>query len=212
MTYKFSPDEKNEVVRKLADQYPKTFFEIPRHRVPLMKNVVTALRQDGFPVAGELVSETIDWYMSHLSYQYNLGAGRKRINLHGREEGTVTEQEERIAKKKIAEINDRRLTDRHLYDPVKAATQLKTSGQMSDDQFRKIDAPKTEATPMASKAKPVASLVCPELESVYRALLTASAAMPALASNVDMQIALLNVISSEVQHVIASIRQAEENE
>jgi len=203
MIYKFSVDEKNDVISKLVGQYPKTFFAIGRHRAPLMKNIVTSLQQDGFPVAGELISESVDWYMSHVGYQHSLEAGRRRVNLRGVEEGTVTESEERAAKKKITEINEKKLNQRHVYDPTKTAAKLQA--QFSDDQLKKIDAPKLASKPKSTAPSPV----CPELEPVYQALLTASAAMPALASNTDMQIALLKVISKEVEHVIASIRPQE---
>jgi sRNA-binding protein len=199
MPYKYSVEEKNDVIRKLAEQYPKTFFDNPKLRVPVMKNVVTALLRDGFPMANELISESVDWYMSHLSYQYNLEAGKKRINLHGTEEGTVTEQEERIAKRKIADINEKKLAERHIYDPIRTAVRLRE--QLSD---KKIDAPQPKIEPTAM-AKPKPSPVCPELEPVYQALLTASAALPALASNVDMQIALLRVISKELDFIITNI-------
>jgi hypothetical protein len=43
MIYKFDREEKEEVIRKLAEQYPRTFFENPKTRVPLMKNVVARI-------------------------------------------------------------------------------------------------------------------------------------------------------------------------
>jgi hypothetical protein len=76
MIYKFSAEEKNEVIRKLADQYPKTFFDNPRLRVPLMRNMVTALQKDGFPIVGELTSESIDWYKSHLAISMHFRPGQ----------------------------------------------------------------------------------------------------------------------------------------
>jgi sRNA-binding protein len=202
MTYKFSPEEKNEIIRKLAEQYPKAFFDNPKLRVPLMKNVVTALQRDGFPAASELISESVNWYQSHIGYDYQLQAGRKRIDLNGRESGVVTELEERAARKKISDYNEKKLAERHVFDSVKTTSALAASGRIANDQLRKIDAPpaKIEAPNMSKTAsKPP---ICPELAPVYEALLAASAAMPTLAGNVDMQIALLNVVGTKLESII----------
>ena len=100
MTYRFSREENEDVIRKLAEKYPKCFFVDPRQRRPLKKNILADLQNDGFPAAYEPMSAAIEWYMSHFSYRYALEAGAKRVDLNGKEVGTVTEQETSLLRRK----------------------------------------------------------------------------------------------------------------
>ena len=49
-------------------------------------------------------------------------------------------------------------------------------------------------------------VICQELLPVYDALVMASAAMPALAGNTDMQLALLGVVSTKLENVIRDLK------
>jgi len=72
----------------LAERYPRCFSVNPRLRQPLKKNIEADLQKDGF-ASPELISASVDWYKSHISYQYNLETGAKCLDLDGKEVGTV---------------------------------------------------------------------------------------------------------------------------
>jgi hypothetical protein len=59
MTYIPNREEKEEGVRILADIYPKCFFENPRLRLPLKRNIVADLIKDGAPMAHELITASV---------------------------------------------------------------------------------------------------------------------------------------------------------
>jgi ProP effector len=103
MSYRPNREENEETIRMLVDRYPKCFFADPRLRRPLKKNITADLQQDGFPATYELIAGAVEWYQSHFGYQYSLETGARRINLNGKEVGTVTEQEHLAAEKKIKE-------------------------------------------------------------------------------------------------------------
>jgi sRNA-binding protein len=149
MTYKISRDENETTIRQLVNKYPKCFFEDPRQRIPLKKNIAADLQMDGFPAAYEVIVSAVEWYMSHFAYQYALQAGAKRINLNGKEAGTVTQQEYLNSQKRIKE-DQQKLTERNLGNPVKTMIALPSSGRISDDQMRKVDAP--PISPVKAKA------------------------------------------------------------
>jgi sRNA-binding protein len=99
--------ENNEFIHLLAIHYPKCFFEEPRLRRPLSKNVIADIKKDtGFDVTPERITPAVEWYMSHIGYDHALAvAGSKRIDLNGREVGTVTEQEALAAQQRIDEFH-----------------------------------------------------------------------------------------------------------
>jgi sRNA-binding protein len=85
----------------LAQRFPKCFFESPKLRRPLKKDILTDLQLEGF--ASPTFRSAIAWYEGNFGYQYALQAGAKRIDLDGKEVDTVTEQEHHDAEKYIAE-------------------------------------------------------------------------------------------------------------
>lgn|SRR5262249_29552529 len=101
MTYKPTREESEEAIRTLIDKYPKTFFEDPKLRRPLKRNIISDLQKDGVPLAHELITAALDWYQGHFGYLYSLRAGAKRLDLNGNEVATVTEQEHLAAQVKI---------------------------------------------------------------------------------------------------------------
>src|SRR5262249_60370891 len=115
MTYKFERREVEYGVHVLVEKYPQCFFDNPRQRRPLKKNIVADLEKDGCPLAPELISASVDWYQSHFGYLYALETGSKRIDLNGEEVGTVTAQEQMAARKKIHEDQER-LSERNAQD------------------------------------------------------------------------------------------------
>src|SRR5262249_1167816 len=107
MTYKFERREVEYGVHVLVEKDPQCFFDNPRQRRPLKKNIVADLEKDGCPLAPELIAASVDWYQSHFGYQYALEVGSKRLDLNGKEVGTVTALEQAAARKKIQEIQEK---------------------------------------------------------------------------------------------------------
>jgi sRNA-binding protein len=103
--YKPHREESDEVIRMLATSYPKTFFLTPPQRRPLKNSIVADLQKDGFGVATVLLQAGVEWYKSHLGYLHSLQVGAKRLDLKGKEVGTVTREESLAAFKKIKAIN-----------------------------------------------------------------------------------------------------------
>jgi sRNA-binding protein len=179
------------------------FFFEPRQRKPLKKGIVADLQKEGSPEAHELLARAVDWYQSHFGYLYALQAGAKRINLHGKEVGTVTEQEHYAAQIQIKQAKQR-LDERNRNDSVKNLLSLHANARISTDHIKKLDAPplaKPKEAPM--KAKYISS-TAPELEQVYEAVAAANALMTgerdALRS--AMAAAALGVVINEAQRVI----------
>jgi sRNA-binding protein len=140
MSYRPDREETEDTIRLLAERYPKCFFVDPRQRRPLKKNILADLQNDGFPAAYELISAAVDWYQSHFSYQYALEAGTKRINLAGKEVGTVTAMEHLAAQKKIKE-GKANLAEKDKRNATQTLQTLYAYGRISDDHLKKLDAP-----------------------------------------------------------------------
>jgi sRNA-binding protein len=191
--YKFTREEMDEGVRMLVEAYPRCFFANPRQRRPLKRNIVTDLQKDGFAMARDLITASVNRYRGHISYQYCLLAGAKRIDLNGNEVSTVTEYDELGAKKKIAAIN-RKFNE---YVPPALPSFIT---QQSTPVKQRID-----SAPM-EKTNPV---IRPELTRLYDAVLAANSAMGAIADKKDMFAAIttaaINVILREAQSVIINI-------
>jgi sRNA-binding protein len=192
-----SRDENEQIVRLLADRYPKCFFTNPRLRKPLKKEIVADLHKDGVPVAYELLVLAVNWYQSHFGYQYALQAGAKRIDLHCKEVGTVTEQDHYGAQNKIRE-DKQKLGERSRNDAVRTIHSLHANGRISSDQIRKLDAPLLTKPMRPPMSPPI------ELNRVFQALAAASELMmedrDALHS--AMAAAALGVVINETQRVI----------
>jgi sRNA-binding protein len=109
MSYRYSREEVESAIELLSELYPKCFFLDPGQRRPLKKNIETDLIRDGIQLAHELLRAAIDWYESHFGYKLALQTGAKRIDLTGKEVGTVTELEHRAATKYV---HDRKQEER----------------------------------------------------------------------------------------------------
>src|SRR5947207_1439020 len=176
MNYKFDRQELEDSIQKLAERYPRCFFVNPRLRQPLKKNIEKDLQKDGFATP-ELISASVAWYKSHISYQYNLETGAKCLDLDGKEVGTLTELEQRAARMKIQEINERRV-ERAPLNPIITMSNLVTARRISEGQLKKIDAPMSRPT------------IQPELAPLYEAIIAANSAMSAPMGNSDVRAAV----------------------
>jgi sRNA-binding protein len=193
MAYKFDRQELEDAIQVLAEKYPKCFFVNPRQRRPLKKNIVADLQRDGIAMAVDLISACVDWYKSHICYQYCLETGAKCLDLDGKEAGTVTELEHHAAQKKILEINERR-AERAPLNSIRTTTNLVTARRVPEDQLKKIDAPMSRPT------------MLPELTPLYEAVLAANSAMSAPMGNSDVRAAVtaaaIGVVIAEAQRIV----------
>jgi sRNA-binding protein len=144
--------DNEQVVRMLCEQYPKCFFDEPRQRRPLKQNIVADLVKDpDFDVAPELIESAVNWYRSHIGYDYAVSTiGSKRIDLNGREVGTVTEAEALVARQGIADKG--------------SAIARRYPVRVENNQTKKLDAP-----PLSVRSK------APEFTPLYEILGTANA-------------------------------------
>jgi sRNA-binding protein len=126
MSYRLNRDVRDLIVAKLAAHYPACFFAEPRFRRPLKKDILADLHAAGFPFTSEETAEAVDWYKSHFSYRYAVQAGAKRVDLDGREAGTVTLAEQRNAESYIAkrkqETQAREVLPAFVHKPVALTT------------------------------------------------------------------------------------------
>jgi sRNA-binding protein len=92
--------DSDERILLLQKRYPAVFFETPQMRRPLKPDIFDDLVADGFACERNLLKASLDWYRSHY--------GAKRINLQGKEVGTVTAHKEAAAKVEIQRIAEMR--------------------------------------------------------------------------------------------------------
>jgi sRNA-binding protein len=137
MSYRLSRDQRDLIVAKLAAHYPACFFEEPRLRRPLKRGILADLYADGFPFTPDETAEAVDWYESHFAYRHAVQAGAKRVDLSGREAGTVTLAEQRSAELYIAK-RKQEMQDRNLLPAVRTTLALHRAGEIPDDALRKI--------------------------------------------------------------------------
>ena len=191
MIYRISRDENEATILQLVEKYPKCFFGEPRQRVPIKKSIRAELQAEGFPADYGLIASAVDWYESHLGYQYVLETGRKRIDLNGKEVGTVTEQEHLAAQKKI-KADLQKVNERNSVYSSKPTTPLQPC------KLRKTE-------PAAPVSPAPLQEVSPELMPIYEALQAANNAISATPSS-DLRAALasaaLGVLVKEAQRAI----------
>jgi sRNA-binding protein len=197
MTYRPTREESEHVIRMLCEAYPKTFFEDPRLRRPIKRNIAADLQEDGFAATYELVMAAVDWYQGHYGYLKSLQAGSKRVDLTGKMVDTVTEQEQQNAQKRMQEIHELN----KIRNPVNTLSMLYAANKIPDDQIRKLDAP-----PMPAR-KPSQD-IAPELSRLYAALMAANTTLMGgqdEALRIAMTKAALGVVVSETQAVIGGL-------
>ena len=198
-------EESEEGVRILAKRYPKCFFTTPEQRRPLKKKIIDDLLKDGVPIAREILPAIVERYQTHLGYHLCLQAGRKRIDLNGKEVGTVTPTEQIAAEKEVLAIRAKMKRDRELnaaLPPVKL-------GATEFSQFvQKINPPQP-----AMSSKPMITptpVMHPKVTRIYDSILAASAAMFAVqnpAMLTPIIVAMMRVIIEEAQAVIDNASQ-----
>jgi len=135
-------EETDDFIHKLAREYPKCFFEDPRQRVPIKKSIAADLATAGFGATYDELVLVIQFYEQGFGYLYALQAGTKRVDLSGKAAGTVTEQEEMAAQRKIKEIKQKkRERDVAMLGATAIVNQLHSAGQITDCAVKQLDAP-----------------------------------------------------------------------
>jgi sRNA-binding protein len=147
-------------------------------------------------------SEWSGWQESKRGYATST-PGTKRVDLDGREVGTVTEQEALAAKQRIYEFNEKRNEQRN--SPVKVLGDMHARHQISDCAVKKLDAPPLSLTHRSSRPAATA----PEFTMLYETLATANAAVagisdPAMRGAVAKT--LLDVVIKKFQEVRCELK------
>jgi sRNA-binding protein len=197
MIYKPTRQETEDVIRMLADSYPKCFFEEQKLRRPLKHNILADLHADGIPLAREPVEAAVGWYQGSFGYLYSLQAGAKRIDLNGAEVSTVTEREYMVA---LAEIKAIKATQHQRRSATETVATLHAAARLSDDDVKKLDAP---MIPKATKA-----VIAPELTKLYEAVMAANATLSGPGDEnlrSAMAAAALGFVCKEAQRVMGSL-------
>jgi sRNA-binding protein len=137
-----------ELIDYLSVKYPKTFFTQPHLKQPLKKNILLDLERDRVLDEEKRVA-AVTFYQNDWNYEATLLAGAKRIDLDGKEVGTVTEQEQNEARKRV-QAQKQQLREKK--DPITIMRKLHANGEISTDQLSKVSAPPLARPPM-TKAK-----------------------------------------------------------
>jgi sRNA-binding protein len=168
-TYQLTREDKENVVRMLVENYPKCFFDNPRQRRPLKKNIADDIIADkNFQVADELIVAALDWYESNIGYSYALAnAGATRIDLNGNVANVVTPLEASKAQQIVNDFHKKK--NEQASNPVEVLNRMHADGKISDDGVKQLD-----AIPTRTKAAQVA----PEFTQLYETLTSANAAVP----------------------------------
>jgi sRNA-binding protein len=132
----------NDVIARLADEYPQTFFRIPQLRRPIKRDILADLWNDGFECEREMLMAALQWYQGHTAYLHQLKAGTPRLDLHGKGGDKVTPAEEVEAQTEIARIRERRAVNN-------AANSVRSSmSGLPDDIVRKVEVPRRQPPPL----------------------------------------------------------------
>ena len=147
----FPREQLEEMVKYLAETYPKTFFLPTLLKRPLKKNILVDLDHEQVLTDDAQREAAISFYTSDWDYLATVQVGAKRVDLRGHEVGTVTMQEQIDAEKRVKakkeELKERRKAERVL-GPIEVARRLHADGKIPTNSLSKITAPPIEAPPM----------------------------------------------------------------
>ena len=150
----------------------------------------------------------VSYYTKDFAYERSLQAGAKRIDLSGKEVGTVTEQEEREAKARVQAAKKEK-REREAANNAPAITvmrRLHDNGQIATDMLRKIDAPPITKEITMAKTKPEFKTAASPFAGIRSLLDDAEKTLP---ERQDLRraytIAGLRVVISECETAIADL-------
>jgi sRNA-binding protein len=141
------------LVELLAGEFPKAFFLQPSLKQPLKKNVILDLAKANV-LDDAMRAAALSFSQGDLAYERCLQAGAARIDLHGREVGTVTESEQREAQARVRAQKAALHNGHTLPDPVAVTRALHDAGEISNDMLSKITAPPRSRPPMKQSRIP----------------------------------------------------------
>jgi sRNA-binding protein len=202
MGYRYTLDERDDVVYDLIDKYPKCFFEKPQSRLPLKNTIMADLEEDCFPAEYELLLMAVEWYKSHYSYQYALETGAKRIDLNGKVVGTVTALEHANAQKKIAADKQKYHERIAAYKTPPVIPMTKPPPTPPPSPSVVVATPPTPATPAS------APIIAPQMIRMYETLMTANAVFLGSGDTtlkMVMANAVLKILVQEAQRIIEEV-------
>jgi ProP effector len=145
-----------ELIDYLAATYPKAFFTQPLLKRPLKKNILLDLEKDHI-LDDEKREAALSFYQRDWYYEGALVAGARRIDLNGDEVGTVTEQEQIEARKRIKAGKELHYEKLKALGPVEIVRKLHAAGKVTTDQLRKIPAPPIASPATMTKPEPVST-------------------------------------------------------
>src|SRR6266851_457107 len=191
MAHQVTREDKENVARMLVENYPKCFFDNPRQRRPLKKNIAADVVADkNLEVADELIIAAVDWYKSNIGYSYGLAnAGATRIDLNGDVVSKVTALEASKAQQTVDDFH--RKKNEQANNPVRVLNEMYVDGRIPDDAVKKLDAPMS--LPIRTKATPIA----PEFAALQETLTSANAAVIGI-SDPAMRLAVAKATLDEV--------------
>jgi sRNA-binding protein len=139
-------------IQYLADKYPKAFFTQPALKRPLKRNIVDDLEKDGV-LDADRRSAAFSFYTADWNYERALQVGAKRIDLNGKEVGTVTQLEQKEALDRVRIQKEARHEKNRLAGPIEVVRKLHANGKIPTDQLSKITAPALERNVPMVKTK-----------------------------------------------------------
>jgi sRNA-binding protein len=196
VNYRPTREESENIIRLLIEHYPKCFFENPKQRRPLKKNIETDIKNDtDLNVGPDAIDAAVAWYRTHIGYDYALAAGAKRVDLTGREVGTITQAEAQAAQQRINEIHKAKTEQRE--SPVEVLQNMHATRRISDDGVKKLDAPVISRSKVAHP---------PEFVEIYEKLAAASAAVISI-NDPAMRVAVVKATLEEVLKTIEKVKE-----
>jgi sRNA-binding protein len=137
-----------QLIEYLAATYPKAFFRSPHLKRPLKKNIIVDLEKDNV-LDDDRRAAAVSFYMGDWNYERTLLAGAKRLDLNGKEVGTVTKEEQIEAQKRV-QAGRQALKEKQA-SPVEVVRKLHADGT---DELSKITAPPIVSPTMAKPKTP----------------------------------------------------------
>jgi sRNA-binding protein len=200
MIYRFTREETEAAIVKLAELYPACFFVEAHQRRPLVKTILSDLEKDGVPMSFEQIKAAVDWYHSSWGYLRSVKAGVKRINMFGEERVAVTAAEERYSAQRLRdEKRAKEEKESYSHKDVKATPMVKKPLPQPPTPTPPLTLPVTASPPPAPTKDPFGYLLR-VVEDARRAHQTFPEAMrrPMIAPT-------LRAIDIETQRLIADI-------
>jgi sRNA-binding protein len=186
--YRPTREDNENIIKMLVENYPKCFFENPRQRRPLKKNIAADVIVDKIlQVSDEAIIAGIDWYMSNIGYSgFALSTtGAKRINLKGIEVGTVTQMEALKAQQELRDYHEKK--NEQQANPVRVLSDMHANGRITDDGVKKLDAA-TIAPPRSTKTAAIAREFASLFETLTPYTLRHSSIIRSIRANVPLRL------------------------